>query len=411
VSSRLRVLILGGILVLGVSVAAGRGTGKRFPDPDRNARSKDYIASSECFICHEDRATSLKTSFHAGLLDDGESRGCQECHGPGAAHAGDGDESTIRDPVEIDPKVSIGVCVTCHADVLSKPHRKHPEWIGSDSDLRACVRCHRVHVDRKHPAFDPKLGPFQDLPSLAKHASHLPAARCRECHPKTHPQIDKSGHAGLLKKREACGACHGAGSLHVASGGSAGKIVQPWKQKRKERNRTCLGCHHDDKNAAEPICLDHDRKRISCINCHRVNSPKGRTLRSAEALLCTLCHPSVEEEFERASHHPIENAKVGCTGCHQRSGKARRDACVECHREYQGPFRHDHGFDEAKGCLACHAPHGSAHPRLLAQAKLRDHCLSCHSKTSHDATDEKWHDCTSCHTKIHGSNRDSLFRK
>jgi DmsE family decaheme c-type cytochrome len=422
-----KTLLLSGILVFVVSVAIGGSDADwtkaavehRFPDPDRQARAKDFVGAAECATCHEERQKSLKTSFHAGLLSDAKSRGCEECHGPGERHSTDGDEATIRNPARVDAVTSAGVCLRCHEQVLTRPHRDHREWIRDGKVTRSCVQCHRVHVDRNSAAFDAKIGPFRGIADLARHATDVPTAKCRECHPRTHPDVARSGHARLLGERKGCGACHGPGSLHVESGGKPSKIVQPWRQKQEDRNRTCLECHGDGQAPADPICRAHDANRISCLSCHRVNAPSGKTIRGREALLCGMCHADVADRFDLASRHPIEKGEIGCTDCHNLKMKAasgagtaaRREACIGCHTSFRGPFRHDHGIAKPGGCVACHDPHGSKHPRLLKRAPGREQCSSCHERPPHDPAEKKWVNCTSCHAKIHGSDRDPLFRR
>jgi predicted CXXCH cytochrome family protein len=67
----------------------------------------------------------------------------------------------------------------------------------------------------------------------------------------------------------------------------------------------------------------------------------------------------------------------------------------------------------AKGCLACHEPHGSAHAHLL-RAEPRALCLSCHQELpgDHDqSAGSKYRSCLDCHGQIHGSHKDRYFSK
>ena len=430
------VIILGGLLVLvgglPLPVAGGgdaapwrkAALSERFPDPDLKADPKALVGPAECAHCHEDRKKSLSASFHAKVLEAAGSRGCEECHGPGAAHAEDGD-GAIRNLRKAPAREVVGVCLRCHENVLTRPVGAHRSWLEIERPepaTRSCVVCHAVHVDRGAKAFDPALGPFRDLPSLAEHATHVTAERCRECHDRAHPEIGRSGHSALLRTKEACGTCHGPGSLHADSGGDPSKIVHPFKQAHEARIGKCLECHDTGKSVAAATCRAHAPKGISCVICHDVNAPKGRTVRREQALLCGTCHPEVGERLRLPSRHPVAGGKVSCTDCHNppvaasggSASGARRDACIECHEEFGGPFRHDHGIAGPEGCVACHDPHGSAHPRLLSHARVRDHCASCHERTPHDLSakaEKPWERCTDCHIAIHGSDRDALFRR
>src|SRR5437773_2565614 len=71
----------------------------RFPDPDAATKPDQFAGNAECKECHEDRVKSLAASAHAKFVDakKSASRGCQECHGPGADHVDDPDKA-IRNP-------------------------------------------------------------------------------------------------------------------------------------------------------------------------------------------------------------------------------------------------------------------------------------------------------------------------
>jgi DmsE family decaheme c-type cytochrome len=352
---------------------------RSFPNPDASAKAGAYVGVEDCSMCHEERAKSLAGSFHAALLTRPASRGCEECHGPGARHAEEEGDAPIRNNRKAPAKQVVAVCLKCHTSVLSKPSRGHRDWLraaGSKEKVRSCVDCHDVHLDRKSKAFDPKLGPFRELAPLEKHATHVKAARCRECHPDHHPDLLKSGHAGILESTKACGTCHGAGSLHADSGGHRSKIVFPWKQKRKDLNRNCRSCHAESQAPATATCLSHDANGLSCITCHDANAKKGATLRHSQLLLCGTCHEEEAERFELPSRHSASQGGVACTDCHnpldrpKKKSKAspRHRACVECHREGGDAKRHEHDAAKGKGCVDCHDPHGSNRDALLRKS-------------------------------------------
>jgi hypothetical protein len=144
----------------------------RFPDPDAGA-DKDAFAPdvSECKECHVDRVKSLATSFHArfsGAQTEGHC-GCQECHGPGEAHASH-EEEPIRDPyytadfpawrrpaakepkedetprthVAVSVKEMNGTCLRCHVDVLTKPRLEHRDWLSRRPHRQVEARVRQV---------------------------------------------------------------------------------------------------------------------------------------------------------------------------------------------------------------------------------------------------------------------------
>ncbi|MCU0727550.1 MAG: cytochrome c3 family protein [Planctomycetes bacterium] len=415
-----------GFIALGAVV---RGGGKfdsadairaRFPDPDAAAASADYIGSAECEDCHEDRGKSLRASFHASLApgEAGAGRACQQCHGPGRAHADEAGDGPIRNPGKVPAREIDGACLRCHLPVLAAPVRGHREWVaGPAGEVRSCVQCHRIHVDRAAKEFDDALGPFVKVEDLAKVAVHVPGARCIECHPGFHPRMDRSGHRDLRGGDAACGTCHGPGSLHAASGGDPKKIVHPGRQSPPAVADSCNRCHGSTAALARWTCSEHAKEGTSCVVCHDANGPEGKTLRGSEFALCGSCHLDVKARFLLPNRHRVAEGRMGCTNCHDPHGNTgkvrdkdlRTRACLECHGEKGGPFLYDHGIKRTEGCVACHDPHGGPNRRMLAYPDTRSLCLSCHAETFHDLGDAKYRNCLSCHIEIHGSDLDRRF--
>ena len=440
----------------------------RFPDPDAGAPADKFAeGNSDCKECHDapadSRFKSLATSFHAkfgGPQKDG-ARGCQECHGPGTAHADD-DAAAIRDPyftadfpvalrpaakpvkegetphvhVAVSVKEMNGTCLRCHLDVLTKPRLEHREWLSRTRDAsgeRSCVSCHLVHVDKSKPAFDKTVGPFATAADLAKVATFEDPARCIACHAEYHPQMARSGHAFLMKDGpdHACAACHGAGSLHAQSGGDAKKIIMPSKQKATDVDVSCNACHAKGDAVEKWTCAEHSRQGVSCIVCHDSNAPKGHTLRapggvskedfakSPEFFLCGQCHLDVQAKFRMPNRHKVEEGRVSCSDCHDPHGNVdkirdkdvRYVACLKCHQEKGGPLLYDHGIKRTEGCTACHEPHGSTNRRMLTYAQIRPMCLQCHPDlpNDHNMAKSKYQNCLGCHSQIHGSDLDRYF--
>ncbi len=443
----------------------------RFPDPDAAAAPEAFGDNIECKECHEDRVKSLATSFHAKLGDAAKSKthGCQECHGPGAAHVDD-DDLPMRDPLYVADLVAPtpepataeapeaakpdaakpdaakprrhetvavkemnAVCLRCHLDVLTKPVEGHRSWTtkkgGKSAADRSCVSCHGVHVDATLPAFDKKVGPFATAAELAKVAKPTDPALCVGCHsqfdaPKFHPQMARSGHAFLLaddEQNHGCAACHGAGSLHALSGGRPATIVNPKNQKPKDVDATCNACHIKGKSVEKWTCAEHSKQGVSCIVCHDANAPSGHTLRKPEFQLCGSCHLDVQAQFRLPNRHRVAEGRVACSDCHDPHGNTdkvrdkdvRYRACLACHQEKGGPFLFDHGIKRGEGCTACHDPHGSTNRRMLTYPRTLPLCLQCHPETPHDLKDQakRFSNCIGCHTEIHGSDLDRNFKK
>lgn len=426
---------------------------ERFPDPDAGAADADFADNAECKECHEDRLESLRTSAHRSLANSkkSNSKGCQECHGPAGKHVEESGDVPIRNPGNApdswfgappppakvkpgaEPRAAVpvpvrgidGVCLRCHMAVLTKPVRGHREWLGRTRDAggeRSCVSCHSVHVDQSAPMFDPSVGPFANAKAgLAAKAEYVDPAQCMSCHTEFHPQMARSGHAFLMKSGpdHACGACHGPGDLHTASGGDWRKIVMPQKQRPADADASCNACHSQRDVTQKWTCSEHERQGVTCIVCHDANAPRGHTLRAPEFELCGKCHLDVQAQFRLPNRHRVAEGRVSCTDCHDPHGNTdkirdkdvRYRGCVVCHAEKGGPFLFDHGIKRTEGCTACHAPHGSSNRRMLTYARIQPLCLQCHPETPHDLRRQQFANCLDCHTEIHGSDLDRNFLK
>lgn len=129
-----------------------------------------------------------------------------------------------------------------------------------------------------------------------------------------------------------------------------------------------------------------------------------------------------------------------CSSCHDVHGTAQResllrtterknDLCLTCHAKHQGPFIFEHAPVE-EDCTTCHDPHGTMAKRLLKQGEPFL-CLQCHEMHFHNARVAPATPfslpaggslnpngpsgfqrafgtrCTTCHTRIHGSDTPS----
>jgi predicted CXXCH cytochrome family protein len=223
-------------------------------------------------------------------------------------------------------------------------------------------------------------------------ASFVGTEACGDCHDEITSKFRSATHAVLMAEGEnateiGCESCHGAGSLHVESGGGGGTIINPSRSPE-----TCFNCHV---NKRGDFALPH---------AHPVS---GGPLRLTSAKLsCSDCH------------EPHEGPAVIGGGT---SITAENDTCLQCHAAQRGPFVFEH---EAlrEGCTVCHAPHGSVNQKMLTE---RDStlCLKCHfQEQSNPATvliGGRDHTsfiargaCFSagCHEAVHGSNVSSSLR-
>jgi predicted CXXCH cytochrome family protein len=153
-----------------------------------------------------------------------------------------------------------------------------------------------------------------------------------------------------------------------------------------------------------------------------------------DAQSCSPCHGEIVQQL-KAHPHAASGKADSCSACHTmdaahpQSGhdvqaSARKQAsiseqnavCTRCHANDAGPFTHEHPVVKVEGCASCHAPHGSANPKMLTAGSESALCLQCHAQNNaqipHGASREPAAqpvDCTTCHRQIHGSNTSEVF--
>ncbi len=210
---------------------------------------------------------------------------------------------------------------------------------------------------------------------------------CQECHEAQVGHYGSSTHAkvaladpGLKIGDTGCETCHGAGSLHVKSGGGKGTIVNP-----KRSPEVCYQCHLDKRGAfALPNSHGVGAGTVTCADCHEPHAGNALNGRGA----------SLESENE---------------------------TCTKCHTAQKGPFIFAHNAMK-EGCTACHNPHGSVNAKMLV-ARDANLCLRCHLQTTDKngtifagGEDHRTRlqngTCWSagCHEAVHGSNSSKPLR-
>jgi len=209
-------------------------------------------------------------------------------------------------------------------------------------------------------------------------ATFVGSEACETCHQDIYRDFASADHFRLKApgdnaKNIGCESCHGAGSIHVTSGGAPNTIINPHKSPE-----TCFQCHLDKK-----------------------------------------------AQFDLPSHHPVVEGKISCADCHDpHKGSviegggtellSANQVCTRCHIQQAGPFVFEHEAMR-EGCTTCHNPHGSVNARLLI-ARNQTLCLRCHfqqqtvagaiyigdvNHTSFLSRGTCW--SAGCHEAIHGS--------
>jgi DmsE family decaheme c-type cytochrome len=287
----------------------------------------------------------------------------------------------------------------------------------------------------------PPPAPAAAKPAAPAVKEYVGLETCAGCHEDIANALKKNPHWILeVNKRsgwegKACEACHGPGSLHAETMNPA-DIRNPQHMSPGAVDALCLKCHKNQPTPVGRLQSGHARNAVPCTSCH--NMHKSGAERSQVQLStvngvnqkCASCHSDVWAWFQRPYHHKLPEGAMSCTGCHNphasymsnrntRMANATDPGCLKCHSDKRGPFVFDHAPVKNEPCSACHEPHGSVNPRMLARATVPPLCLECHSNLqspskagtiggvapgSHDMRSPVYQNCTVCHQKIHGSN-------
>jgi predicted CXXCH cytochrome family protein len=306
-----------------------------------------------------------------------------------------------------------------------------------------------------------------DKPKVAdsekfKAGDYIGSESCKACHEQEFVNFSRTKHGKLTASHswkgetQGCETCHGPGKAHVEAGGDKSKITAFSSLSPKQVSDTCLQCHAGKEEHNNYKRGQHYRNDVACTSCH---SPHGevvfaasatqpssekylarkvadvdattslKMLRDKEPQLCLQCHSEMKAQFSMPFHHRVPEGSVKCSDCHNPHGgfesKQTRAttgadaACMKCHAEKQGPFVFEHVPAKVEGCTICHSPHGANNPKLLKRSEVRQLCLECHSNTSdigvpntpsfHNQATVRFQNCTTCHSKIHGSNVNQFF--
>lgn len=247
---------------------------------------------------------------------------------------------------------------------------------------------------------------------------------CAGCHDDVAASFSLGAHGRAMSRRgqplpeHACESCHGPGAAHAAEPDATN--IRSLKGGSAEASTGCFACHPAQQGGLLLSSPGHRRSGVACLDCH----VSGHVPAAAEPLLararsdaCAPCHRSQAAQFELPFAHREGRTPFECMTCHHVHGgtSARgrmeepgRVACVTCHTEKIGPFVFSHPPREMDGCITCHRPHGSPNPKLLKRISVTSLCLECHTNTPsfHNLANPKYRQCQTCHTAVHGSQRD-----
>ena len=198
----------------------------------------------------------------------------------------------------------------------------------------------------------------------------------------------------------------GLGSVMPAAGQQ-----NPYRLKDADEKKLCLACHTDFEQTLKKASVHTPVKAGECSGCHdpHVSShdkllprKKGRSAWSA-----------TRQRVGKARSRHKAVAEGACEKCHDPHASDNpnnligrgNDLCVGCHKELgesikTAKFRHD---PVERGCLTCHAAHGSDQSQHLLKTAEPSLCLGCHKpgtpafQSRHQNYPVAKATCTSCH--------------
>jgi predicted CXXCH cytochrome family protein len=178
----------------------------------------------------------------------------------------------------------------------------------------------------------------------------------------------------------------------------------------------CSTCHQA---LFQGKAVVHPPAEDDCTTCHEVQIDDAGTritLMDQEPALCVMCHSDLESaaayEVE-APHAPVGDS---CLNCHDPHATATErlltapaaELCATCHDTADLQEAHGGQLTARVDCRACHVPHGSANPHMLAgttlHAPFADRtCEACHREPFAGRVrlvrrGQKL--CTSCHSDL-----------
>jgi predicted CXXCH cytochrome family protein len=345
-------------------------------------KGKDVHPVAEgCDTCHTEAAKPHpqkgKKTFK--LVQDVPSL-CYMCHSP------------FGKQPHVHPPVKDGMCTTCH-----NPHSSNQDKLLVQPLKDLCLMCHPDKVDHKvvhgptsagdcTACHNPHESPNDKL--LLKQQPDL----CLTCH------VDMQE---LLKKKDVHPALSmGCTACHNPHGSSYPKMLPA------EGAKVCFQCHSDIQDTVEKAKVKHPpvMSEKGCVSCHSPHaSDSAKLLIRPGEKLCLGCHTKIITKSMTDIHGAIKAG--GCTACHNPHGslfpKLLKEEfpsdfyvsyndkefalCFSCHSRdllrfpdttYATNFRdgnvnlhylHVNRKFKGRSCLACHTPHGTTLPKMLAE--------------------------------------------
>ena len=192
------------------------------------AKPVQYAGMATCRECHADEYNTKLGGHHRTI-------GCENCHGPAAAHVASKDDKAATPPKHRDREF----CLVCHGFVASRPNG-FPQVDGQKHNVKKrCVSCHDPH-DPVPPKTPQDCGGCHGRIDRIKAVSTHAQLACTECHQVAEQHMTEPRSALPTKpaERQACARCHDQASADPAAARSRVDFVS------HGRTYVCWECHY-----------------------------------------------------------------------------------------------------------------------------------------------------------------------
>ncbi len=293
-----------GVLAFCMIAFAPPKTGAQEGGQAKDPAGSDVAGSADCGSSHKEFAKAFSDNPHVKMAEThGKGRvTCENCHGPGKAHAESADPGKILNPAKGTAKEVEARCQGCHQG----QHSNFAQSGHGEANV-SCVSCHSVHAGK---------GP--------EHLLRVPEpVLCFGCHADVKPAFSMAFHHKVEEGRIVCTDCHDA------HGGDGRKGLKSAAQ----QDAVCVRCHSEK---AGPFAYEHDVvKTEGCTACHLAHGgPNPKLLNRASVnTICQQCH------------FPSTNSATGSMPMNVAHNPAAKDQpCTMCHADIHGSHSDAHFF-------------------------------------------------------------------
>jgi len=228
--------------------------------------------------------------------------------------------------------------------------------------------------------------------------------------------VTSSCHPGIAKKKHLHEAARDGGSCVEVCHQPANKNRHGFVPIPSNLTGTCFQCHDGDKFQGKTV--HGPVAGGKCTGCHDPHSSENqRLLVKNGAELCFSCHAAqlkdplgrtisaikrIFEDKESVRHPPF--AEGDCGACHLPHASATPLLLAG---KYPGEFYATYSDNSYGLCFSCHSSDAFRAPRTLADTEFRNGNLNLHYRHVNRAKGRR---CTACHTP-HGSRQKKLVRE